>query len=189
MIRINLLPVREARRKAGLRQQGILLGGAAGAGVVLVLGLHLQIGSEISNTRAQIVATEGEFQRLRGTLEKIEHFRRQKENIQRKLSVISDLEASRSGPTRILDEIATRIPDRMWLTSLSLRGGSLELTGYGLDNEIIAAFMTSLEESDYLKEVELLETKLEDKSTLKLNGFKIRSRESRPPSPDQNARH
>ena len=31
MIRINLLPVREARRAANMRKHGVFLGGAAGA--------------------------------------------------------------------------------------------------------------------------------------------------------------
>ena len=50
------------------------------------------------------------------------------------------------------------------------------MSGFGLDNEVIAAFMTSLEESPHLTNLELVETRLEDKKALKLNRFKIRAR-------------
>jgi type IV pilus assembly protein PilN len=181
MIRINLLPVREARRKAGLRQQVLLLAGAAAFGLVGALVLHLSVEARISSTRGRIAHAEAEFAKLQETLAQIEEFRARKEEIQRKLTVIAELEKSRTGPVRILDEIATRIPDRLWLSHLSMRNGVVELRGYGLDNEIIAAFMTSLEESEFMTSVELVETHLEldSKKTLKLNSFKIRSRDTR----------
>jgi type IV pilus assembly protein PilN len=179
MIRINLLPVREARRKAVLRQQGVLLGCALGLGLVVALGLHLTVQARISSTRGQIAETESEFKRLEATLKKIEAYQQRKEEIQRKLAVISELEQARQGPVRILDEIATRIPERMWLTSLSLKAGVLDMKGFGLDNEIIAAFMTSLGESEFVTDVALVETNLEEKKGLKLNSFTIRSRDAR----------
>lgn len=181
MIRINLLPVREARRKAGVRQQGLLLVGAAAVGLVGALVLHLSVEARISSTRDHIAHAEAEFARLQETLAQIEDFRNRKEEIQRKLTVIAELEKSRTGPVRILDEIATRIPDRLWLTHLTMRNGVVEMRGYGLDNEIIAAFMTSLEESEFVTGVKLVETHLEldSKKTLKLNSFRIRSRDTR----------
>jgi Tfp pilus assembly protein PilN len=74
-----------------------------------------------------------------------------------------------------MDEIATRIPKRLWLTSLSLKEGVLQLAGVSLDAEIVAAFMTSLSESPIISNVELEETKLEETEGLKLNSFKVRS--------------
>jgi type IV pilus assembly protein PilN len=135
--------------------------------------------SRISSTRSRIARTEAEFAKLQETLAKIEQYQQRKDEIQRKLAVIAELEKSRKGPVRVLDEVATRIPDRLWLTSLSMKTGVVELTGYGLDNEIIAAFMTSLEESEFLSGVELVETHLENKKSLKLNSFKIKSRDTR----------
>lgn len=179
MIRINLLPVRESHRQAVIRQQGMLIGLAAAVGLVVAVGLHLSIEARISTARSRIQAAEAEFAKLKGTLEKIEVYKKRKEEIQRKLAVITELERARSGPVRILDEIATRIPDRLWLTNLSLKSGLLQLTGYGLDNEIIAAFMTSLGESEFLSNVELVETHLESKKGLRLSSFKIRSRDTR----------
>jgi type IV pilus assembly protein PilN len=177
MIKINLLPVREARRKANLRQQGILLGIALIAAVVVCGTLHTAIAASISSERGRVVAAQAELGKLEETLKEVERFRQEKEDIERKLRVIHRLEESRSGPVRIMDEISSRIPDRMWLKAMSLRNGVLEIDGFGIDNEVIAAFMTSLEESKFLTEVELQSSQLTESKGLKLNEFKITCRD------------
>lgn len=176
MIRINLLPVREARKRASQRQSGLLLGGAVVAGLFLAFLIHMTVQARLSSARSRIRHVEQELAKVEKTLGDVEEFRKKKEDIQRKLTVIAELQRSRTAPVILLDEIATRIPERVWLTDLSLKKGLLELSGYGLDNEVIAAFMTSLGQSAHLSNVELLETKLEDRKGLKLNRFKVRSR-------------
>ena len=176
MIRINLLPVREARRKAVLRQQGIFLAAALGIGCAVALVMHLTMETQLSSTRHRIASTEKELRNLEKTLGDVEKFRQQKQEIARKLSVITQLESSRTGPVRVMDEIASHIPERMWLTNLKLDDGAVELTGYGLDNESIAEFMTRLEKSPHMGSVELLESKLEQQSGLKVNRFKIKAK-------------
>ncbi len=178
MIRINLLPVREARRKANLRAQGGLLAAAALAGVAASVGLHLQISASIASERTRVAAAEKELADLEKTLKEVERFRKEKEEIERKLAVIDRLERSRSGPVRILDEVATRMPERMWLTDLKLSGGELWLGGYGIDNETIAAFLTSLEESEFISHVQLEQTELQENKGLKLNEFRIKARDA-----------
>lgn len=175
MIRINLLPVREARRRANLRQQAIFLAAAAIAAIVVSGLLHTAIAAQLSSERQRVAAAQVELTKLEETLKQVERFRKEKEDIERKLTIIARLEESRRGPVRIMDEIATRIPDRMWLRRMSLGGGRLSLEGYGIDNEVIAIFLTSLEESKFLSDVELKQSQLTQKHGLKLNEFKIQA--------------
>ena len=175
MIRINLLPVREARRAADVRQQATLLGIAVGAAVVLATIIHIAKVSAVSSTRRHIVAAQAELRSLEEIRKEVELFMAEQDEIEQKLDVIAALERSRTGPVRIMDEIATRIPKRLWLTSLSMKQGELRLHGMSLDAEIVAAFMTSLSESSIISKVELEETKLEEIEGLKLNTFKVRS--------------
>ena len=176
MIRINLLPVREARRQANLRQQGVFLGAAVGLAALVCVWMHLSIKSAQKSQDRQIATAKQELQQLEATRKEVDRFRKEKEEIERKLAVIAELERSRSGPVRILDEIATRIPNRVWLTELAMKSGSIELKGVSLDAEIVAAFMASLDESEYISAVELDETRLEEQDGLKLNTFKINGR-------------
>ena len=175
MIRINLLPVREARQRASMRQQGIMLGAALFAAIVVSGLLHTAIAAQLSSERQRVVAAQVELTKLEETLKEVERFRTEKEDIEQKLSIIARLEESRRGPVRIMDEIASRIPDRMWLKRMKLSGGALELEGFGIDNEVIAAFLISLEESKFLTNVELKGSQLIQKHGLKLNEFKIRA--------------
>jgi type IV pilus assembly protein PilN len=178
MIRINLLPVREARRKANLRQQGGLLAAAVLAGLAASAMLHVKITASISSERTRVAAAEKELAELENTLKEVERFRKEKEEIERKLAVIDRLERSRTGPVRILDEVATRMPERMWLTDMKLSGGELSLGGYGIDNETIAAFLTSLEDSEFISNVQLEKTELQENKGLKLNEFRIKARDA-----------
>ena len=175
MIRINLLPVRESRRVAGVRQQGTLLGIVVGAAVLLAAIIHVVKVSEVSRTRKHIVAAQAELRALEEVRKEVERFMTEQEQIEQKLEVIAALERSRIGPVRVLDEIATRIPKRLWLTNLSMQQGMLRLQGVSMDAEIVAAFMTSLSESPIISDVDLEETKLEETEGLKLHIFRVRS--------------
>jgi type IV pilus assembly protein PilN len=125
-----------------------------------------------------VAAAEKELAELEKTLKEVERFRKEKEEIERKLAVIDRLERSRTGPVRILDEVATRMPERMWLTDMKLSGGELSLGGYGIDNETIAAFLTSLEDSEFISNVQLEKTELQESKGLKLNEFRIKARDA-----------
>lgn len=176
MIRINLLPVREARRQANLRQQGIFLGAAVGLAALICVWMQVSIKSSQKAQDKQIMSSQHELKQLEATRKEVDRFRKEKEEIERKLAVIAELERSRQGPVRIMDEIATRIPKRVWLTSIEMNSGVIELEGVSLDAEIVAAFMASLDESDYIHKIELDETRLEEQDGLKLNTFEINGR-------------
>jgi type IV pilus assembly protein PilN len=176
MIRVNLLPVREARRQAGIRHQAMVLGLAAGAGLLVCIWIHVSIAAQQRAQQRQIAAAKSELKELEATRAQVERFRAEREEIERKLKVIDDLEKNRTGPVRIMDEIAKRIPKRMWLTELKMNAGVMTLEGVSLDAEIVAAFLTSLAESELIHDVELDSTKLEEREGLKLNTFEISSR-------------
>ena len=76
MIRINLLPVREARRAANLRQQGVLLGAALSVALVVCAGLHFSIVASISSERDKIQVARVELAKLEETRREVERFRR-----------------------------------------------------------------------------------------------------------------
>ncbi|MBW2416371.1 MAG: PilN domain-containing protein [Deltaproteobacteria bacterium] len=176
MIRVNLLPVREARRQAGIRQQAMVLGISAGVGLLVCIWLQVSLSAKQSAQQRQIASAKAELKKLDATRKQVERFREEREEIERKLKVIDDLEKNRTGPVKIMDEIATRIPKRMWLTELKMNAGVMTLEGVSLDAEIVAAFLTTLAESPLISHVELDSTKLEERDGLKLNTFEISSK-------------
>lgn len=176
MIRINLLPVRETKRQANLRKQGVFLGLAAAVGVFLSILLGVSVAARTADKEKQILAATEELQKLQKTRDEVEKFRAEKAEIERKLGVIASLEKTRTGQVKIFDEIATRIPERVWLDEMSLKEGVITLSGVSIDAEIVAEFMTSLSGSEMFRDVTLTETTLKEKDGLKLNAFQIQAR-------------
>ncbi len=173
MIKINLLPVREARRKAEIQQQGVLAAGTLVATIVLCAMFHLVLGLRVADARSRVAAMDKQIEQFKPQLAQVDEFRKQKAEVEKKLEVIRRLDKSRSGPVHVLDELAAHSPQRLWITELAAAKGSVTLEGMSLDNEGIAQFLTALNDSDYFDRVELEETELSEKSGLKLNSFKI----------------
>ncbi len=182
MITINLLPVRESRKKE-VERKAVLVAGSVIAGTLLViLVIHMTISAKISNVNDQIRTTQADLDKLNKVIGDVAAFKKDKEDIQRKLTVIHDLEASRGGPVHILDELASRLPEKIWLTALTEENGSLTLQGTSIDNETIATYMTRLGQSPYLKDIELERSELKEGQSVKLNEFTIHCSVVNPPS-------
>lgn len=173
MIEINLLPVREERRRQDLQQFAALLGVTL-AGSLLVAGLlHLKISNDVGNTDDLIRQTQAQIDQYKPQLEQVEKYRATKESIEKKLEVIDRLDRNRSGPVRVLEELATSSPERLWITRIEANRGRIKIRGMSLDNELVALFLTSLGDSEYFGQVELQETEARDVDGLKLNQFEL----------------
>jgi type IV pilus assembly protein PilN len=185
MLQINLLPVREARRKEDSRQlsmQGALV-------LLLVFAAvgfaHSMISEEISNSQARIAQMQRDIDQYKPQLEQVASFRAQKKKLETKIGVIDELDLARSGPVRVLSELASRTPNRLWLTSLVTEGKTIVMSGMSLDNDLVALFLRSLGESDYFTEVDLDKTEMKgDDDGLRLMNFRIRAVLT---NPDSNA--
>ena len=175
MIQINLLPIREAKRKAELRNWLLAMGVSTVSCLVLCVSGHQLLRLDIREAKASIASAEQQLQEFEAQRQQIEEYKRRKAEIERKLDVIARLDSGRAGPVRMLDELAERIPQRVWLTELSSSQSNLHLKGSSLDNELVARFLTALEESPYFSGVDLVGTELQQIGDLKLNIFTLQA--------------
>ncbi len=174
MLEINLLPVREARRAADLRQyfmQLLLV-------VIVVVGgiglLHSRLDDQIERTQARVRQMQSDIDQFKPQLEQVAAFKKRKSELQKKIDIIDGLDRARQGPVRVLSELAMRTPDRLLLTSLQTKGERILLKGQSLDNELVALFLRGLGESEYFTNVDLDNAKQSDnKKGLKLVRFEI----------------
>lgn len=173
MITINLLPVREERRKAWARQfLGIVLAAVA-ASAGLSVTHYWWYRSEVQAAKDVVASIQRDIDGFAPQLAQVEKFRAAKADIEKKLKVIDELSLARSGPVHLFDEIATHLPDRMWLTSMDVKGQALTIQGVSLDNELVALFLTAMNSSPYFEEVELLQTEAKEVGGYKLNAFEL----------------
>lgn len=180
MIRLNLLPVRGNRKRDAVLRHLVVFG----IGLVVVIGLSLlRVNgkrSEVASWSAKNTTLQNDIDDLRRIVGEVDIFLERKEELERKLEVISQLRASKTGPVHMLDEIATRIPTKLWLDSLAEQNGRLTLTGSSINNEVIATFMSRLEESAYFAEVFLVSIQASEYEEIRLKDFTITARVLRP---------
>ena len=182
MIKINLLPVREERRKAGARQLAISLVGTL-VGTLAITGFfHISLLSDLGEVQAKAAETQRQIAQFGPQLAQVEAYRKTKADIEQKLEVIERLFAERAGPVHLLDELATHAPDRLWLTKVEVSRKEILIKGMSLDNELVAQFLTVLNASPWFTSVELVSTEARDKLGLKLNAFEISAKSVTPRS-------
>jgi type IV pilus assembly protein PilN len=169
MIEINLLPHREAKRVADLRESIALL--VLGLLVIAagVLFFNGKVADEMVAARATVQQLESDIGRYKPQQMQVASFRRQKSGLEDKLDVIKSLENARSGPVRMFDELAAQIPERVWLTRMKTKAGRLILEGNSLDNGVVADFLRALNKSEYFANVDLVKTG----GTAPMNGIRL----------------
>ncbi len=158
MIEINLLPHREARRVADLRQTA----GVLALGLVLVFGVTAMVDraqdAALEKAGATIRQLETDIARYKPEQDKVQAFKAKRIQLEDKIDVIRGLDRARSGPVRIMDELSRNTPERLWLTSLSTEGTQITVEGDSLDTSVVADFLRSLNASPFFTEVDLERT-------------------------------
>jgi type IV pilus assembly protein PilN len=186
MLEINLLPVREARRKEEVRQfllQLVLALLVACSGIGFT---HRAMSNNLSVSNARILQMQHDIDQFKPRLEQVAEFRKKKSELKKKIGVIEGLDRARSGPARIFSELAERTPDRLWITSLTSEKKMLFMKGQSLDNDLVAEFMRNLGDSPYFSEVDLDQTTMgSSKTGLRIVNFTIRAKLRQPKKDEQ----
>jgi type IV pilus assembly protein PilN len=186
MIKINLLPVKSVQKQIQVRNNLVV----AGIMLLLVGGVcyvtYSSLMSDIAAVEREIKDNRSEISSLKKKIGEVNRFKKLQEELQNKLKVMNDLRASKSGPVHLMDELIDALPQKLWITSYAEKGGSIQITGVGLTEDDVAAFMTSLERSPYYSGVELKVTKQKVQDGLRLQNFDISCRAQNPETSGDN---
>jgi type IV pilus assembly protein PilN len=173
MIRINLLPVRALKKKENLRQTVSILSLSLAFVFAVVILFHLFLTKRINEVDTAIAKNNEEIRQLKIDTKDVEKFKAERDDLQRRLNVIYTLQRAKTGPVRVLDELVTAMPGKLWLTAVKEKEGKMEIKGMAMDNPTIAQFMTNLEKSGVIKNVELVVSQQVEKKDLKLKEFTL----------------
>ncbi len=172
MIHINLLPHRKKPEDLVLRML-LVAAFSLGAVAVVIVFVHLTIVSKISHLEKQMAAYSEEIKKLRIDTKDVDKFKAEKEDLQRRLNIIFTLQNAKTGPVRVLDELANALPGKLWLTAVKEKDGRMEIKGVATDNPAVAQFMTQLEKAGVFSNVELIVSQQLEKKDLKLKEFSL----------------
>jgi type IV pilus assembly protein PilN len=175
MIRINLLPVRQTQKRQSVQQQLLI---AVGVLILSVLGSIIwtaAVSSTAEQKRQAVRAKENELKKLDKIIGEVNQFTDKKKELEEKLKVIEDLRRGKTGPVKALDDLASEIPNRVWLTEIEESNGAVTIQGQALDAEDVSAFMKALQRSKYFSGVNLQNLDADDEVDrgVKLQAFTI----------------
>lgn len=176
MIEINLLPIRDIKRRAKAKKE-LALGGLIVAAFLALLALFgIVLVSTVKNLQAELAAVQNEKRQYDTQLKEIKELEQRKENLLRMISVIEQLEKASPLAVHVLDEVASRTPpDRIWLTDVSKSGSQMQIGGMSLDNQTVAKYMLDLEDSPYMSGLSLVKSDTRSYADRELKAFNLRS--------------
>jgi type IV pilus assembly protein PilN len=158
MIRVNLLPIKDAERAIGRRQRvSIAILGLCIALLIMLLPFLYQQ-SRLRSLDREISEVQDQIKRYSAQVKEVNELDRLKKDLETKLRIIEELDEKRVGPARVLSDLSHATPGNLWLISFEEANGAATLTGTALDNETIARFMRQLQDSPYFFGVDLVET-------------------------------
>jgi type IV pilus assembly protein PilN len=158
MIRINLLPVRVSKKKAAGKQQLVLFAVLVVAGFVGNLLWAQARASDLKTRQVKLAKTREEITQLDRIIGEVKNIKEQQAALREKLDILAELKASRTGPVRVMDALATLTPKRLWISTLDEKGGNATLTGQAATIDDVSAFMTALKGNPHFSQVELSKT-------------------------------
>ena len=173
MIKINLLPVRAAKKKETAVQQISIFC----IGLVLVLAtvmtMYFVKRLQISDAQNDISTANNTINALKVKIGKLEELKTVKEQVKKKLDVLNKLRKNKTGPAQRLATLSDSAPEQLWLTSYSEANADIKISGLALNEELIASFMRALEGSAEYMGVELVVSEQKESDGVKLKRFDI----------------
>jgi len=160
MIRINLLPHREAKRKQKQTAFAALLalGGIAGAALVLLVGGYNASRIAVQNERNLVLKNANA--ELDKKISKIASLKSEIEGLKARQQAVEDLQGDRNQPVYLLDELVRQTPEGVYLKGFKQDGQRVLLNGYAQSQERVAELLRNLSgNSPWLERPDLTEVR------------------------------
>jgi type IV pilus assembly protein PilN len=143
-IRINLLPVRQVKKREMGRQFLVLV---AGALIIGAAGNYLWFNArdtERARLQDQVTETQRRIDALEKQIGEVNDIKKRKKEVEDKLTILEKLRKQRAGPVKLLDALTSAIPKKVFIGEFDEKGNALKVTGTGESHEDVSEFMKGL---------------------------------------------
>ena len=181
MIRINLLPHREEKRKARRQQFYGLLGMISVLALLIVFLVYTIISGYISAQESKNDLLKKEIAVLDQQIEQIKRLKEQTQALLSRKQVIESLQRDRAEAVRLLSEMVKQMPEGVYLRSIKQDGTKVSLVGYAQSNARVSTLMRNIEASPWLEKPLLVEIKAVIVDKRRLNEFSLNASLKRDP--------
>jgi len=176
MIRVNLLPHREEKRKRRQQQFAVLAGIVAVIGLLAAGAVWLFLDQQVDAQQRNVAYMKSEIDKLDKQIEEIRKIREETASLLAKKQVVEGLQSNRSEPVQLLDQLLRQLPEGVYLKAVKQTGPKVNIMGYAQSNARVSTLMRNLGASPYLENPELIEIKAvpsPDKSGNRVNEFSM----------------
>lgn len=158
MIRINLLPHREEKRKQRKAAFNRMLALSALTGLIIVAGIGAYFATRIAEQNERNAYIQAENARLDVQIKQIATLRQDIEALKARQQAVEDLQSDRNQPVYLLDELVRQVPEGVYLRSLKQDGQRVAISGYAQSNERVSELLRNFSSvSPWLERPDLVE--------------------------------
>ncbi len=176
MIRINLLPHRELKRKARQQQFAVLAGLTVVLGMLIIWGVHEMVLDKIDYQNGRNQYLKDEIAVLDGQIAEIRSIREKIQEMLARKGIVESLQGNRAKVVHMLDEVARRVPEGVYLKSFKQTNEHLRLAGYAQSNAWVSTLMRNLDASSWMESPLLIEIKAATANGIRLSEFDLNVR-------------
>jgi len=196
MIKINLLPVKAAQRRASGLRQMLIAGVACLLAFTACIAVHIVATQQLASQKRDITDLKNAIARLKTEVGDYDLIKAQREDLIRQKNAIKKLQAQRSGPTYLMRELSDILtkgkgptfnkeqyeellrrdpnagfnpnwePKRCWLVSYSEKDKTVTIKGAAKSDEDVAEFLKRLKLSAFFSDVYWQQTQPQTDSKL-----------------------
>jgi type IV pilus assembly protein PilN len=110
---------------------------------------------------------------LEKVLLELEQIEATKKELDSKIKIISDLKLKQKDAVLMMDRMSRSLPEWVWLTNLTFRGGAVAISGKALSNNLIADLVNNLQNSNLFANVQLNSTKRRKEAGIDIFEFSV----------------
>ena len=173
MIRINLLPHREEKRKQRKNNFIAICLLALAVGAAIGYAGHMYILGMIEKQDARNELIKKEIAALDTQIEEIKTLREQIDALLARKNVIESLQNDRSMAVHLFNDLIQRLPEGIYLRNIKQTGKLVNLLGYAQSNSRVSHLMRSLDESEYVENPVIIEVKSAEVNKRRLSDFSL----------------
>lgn len=192
MIRINLLPHREEKRKHRKAAFIRMLVISAFAGFAVVIAVGGIIAAKIAGQNERNAFIKAENAKLDAQIQEIRTLKQEIDSLKARQQAVEDLQSDRNQPVYLMDELVKQVPEGIYLRSLKQDNQRIVVSGYAQSNERVSELLRNMSNnSPWLERPDLIEIRSallgQGKDAKKIFDFTVNVGIKRPRDKDQAA--
>lgn len=161
MVKINLLPHREEKRKQKKNAFYAMLTMSFMVGAMAVILVGAVIGHRISNQQERNAFVSAENAKLDHQIREVASLKKDIEALKARQKAVEDLQSDRNQPVHLMDELAKHVPEGVYIKAFKQLGQNVSLSGVAQSNERVSELLRNLgNNSAWLYKPDLVEIRV-----------------------------